>query len=129
MNSNIVKKVLYALTIMLSVNITYSAASKIREAFDQKYKAWRDYLAAHPEFRLYSEWMPDPERGLLFQEIVNIGLPVIPYAAIKIKEDPKEDRLWRAIREIAKVQIVATVDKVTNKTVLPARAARVSRLL
>lgn len=66
-----------------------------RETFENRYQAWRTWVAGHPYLSTYTT---NPE----FQAIVALGPPVIPFLIEKIEQNPEDFHLEVAVHRIAK---------------------------
>ncbi len=110
------KSLLIMLFIVLYAGITSIAEENIREQFEEKYKAWNEYIS-RPELKIQSRATTHftcPQ----FQEIVKLGVPALPYIADKI-ETVNDQLLWKAIGEIAKVKIHGKYSVEKNMLIFP----------
>jgi hypothetical protein len=92
-----------------------NAEENLEEQFETRYQAWKEVCY---ELRGLSQAGPRFTCNE-FKEIVNLGLPALPYIARKMEYDSNRGLLWKAIEVIAKVKIIGEYDRETNKTVFP----------
>ncbi len=105
------------LVMAASIATLSHAEESIREQFESKYQAWKDYVS-RPEVMVQS--IAGPRfKCQEFREIVKLGLPAIPYIVCKIEENPDEQLLWKAIEEITKVKIRGKYDREKNMVLFP----------
>ena len=94
-----------------------SAQQSMEELFEAKYQRWSEFIS-RPEVMAQSVVGPRFECSQ-FQEIVDLGLQALPYIVRKMKQNPEDRLLWKAIEEIAKVRIRGKYDREKNKVVFP----------
>ncbi len=68
---------------------------QVQKAFEERYQAWRAWKEKH---FLLSTFTGSPE----FDEIVNLGLPALPYVIEKMDNNPEDFHLGQAVRRISK---------------------------
>ncbi len=106
--------ILTLLTTIFMVGLL-NAEENLEKQFETRYQAWKE-LFPYP--------IPFSHAGPLFtcsefKEIIDLGLPALPYIAKKMEQDSTEGLLWKAIEVIAKFKIYREYDKENNKTVFP----------
>jgi hypothetical protein len=106
-----VKKLFFVFwMLVLTYTITVSAEDNISRTFNEKYNAWKNYILK-PEISMLSIAGPRFECSQ-FKEIVNMGMPALPYIIRAIEQDKSVgDLLWRAVKEIAKVDVRGQYDE------------------
>lgn len=102
---------------MINKVIILNAEENIEKQFEIKYQAWKEYIS-RPEITVQSI-AGERFECTQFQEIVKLGLPVLPYIIRKMEENPDERLLWKAIEEITKVKIRGKYYKQKNVFIFP----------
>ena len=108
------KVLLLAVSMTICLVGSLNAEQNIENIFEAKYQAWKEFCS-----RSRVKWLSHAGPTFTcneFKEIVNLGLPALPYIAKKLEQD---QRLWKAIEVIAKVKIRGEYDSNTNKVVFP----------
>jgi len=91
----------------------------IRIEFETKYQAWKEYIS-QSGLRFLSRAKPPLSSIPEYQEIIDLGVPALPYIIEKIEQDRIDGRkLFRAVEEIAKVKIRGKYDKDKKVVVFP----------
>jgi hypothetical protein len=110
------KKVLL-LTLFMTLHLDgpLNAEESLEERFEERFQAWKEFCS-RPEVTVFSGAGPRFTCDE-FKEIVNLGLPALPYIARKMEYDTNRDLLWKAIEVIGKVKILGEYDRKTNKVV------------
>ena len=114
------KKLLFILLILSTLVIFSSQVLSIdfsEEIFEEKYYDWIEFIS-QPEIEILSYSGPRFECQE-FKEIVQLGIPAIPFIIRKIEKDLKGQFLWKAIEEISKTKIEGKYDKIQNKVIFP----------
>jgi len=111
------KKVLLAMSMIMAMVLCSNAEVNIENMFEARYQAWKEYCS-RPEVMALSYAGPRFTCNE-FKEIVDLGLPALPYIAKKMEQDSTENLLWKAIEVIAKVRVYREYDRKSNKDVLP----------
>ncbi len=113
------KKLFMILLILttLSIGVKLIADENIKGEFESKYERWKEYIST-PEVMVHSIAGPRYNCSQ-FQEIINLGLPVLPYIFEKMEQDPEGEFLWKAVEIIAKLKIRGKFDKETNLVFFP----------
>jgi hypothetical protein len=69
--------------------------AELREVFEQKYEAWKAWVKDHRMLSVLAANQP-------FEDIIALGVPVLPYLVEKIEENPEDFHLEWAVRRISK---------------------------
>ncbi|MCX8109440.1 MAG: hypothetical protein N3G20_11625 [Verrucomicrobiae bacterium] len=78
-----------------SAFIADASDKQIKQRFEEKYQAWRAWVTNH-------WYMSTFIRNQQFNEIVALGLPVVPYIVEKIEQNPGDFHLGSAVMLITK---------------------------
>jgi hypothetical protein len=113
------KKTLLITTLlsMLCFIVSLNAEESLEKQFEAKYQKWYNYRQQSGEMAKSTAGtsFTCPE----FEDIVVLGIPVLPYIANKMESDSTAEILWKAIEVIAKVKIYSEYDQENNKVVFP----------
>ncbi len=110
---------MFVISFLIALNTggRVNADDNVMNQFEARYKEWKTYIS-RPEVMAQSI-AGSRFKCSQFREIVKLGLPALPYIIQKMRMNPKDQLLWKAIEEIAKVKIRGKYDKEKKRIIFP----------